>query len=90
MGDDVAGQCGQHGEQYRAPDGRPSYAADPRRGAALIEEMLTMPLHERDVVRDQLDDCVFADRDLTRPVAKYRFPQDGTLPVMRSSSCRTN
>jgi len=39
-----------------------------------------MPLHERDVVRDQVDDCVFADRDLTRPVAKYRFPQDGTLP----------
>ena len=39
-----------------------------------------MPLHERDVVRAQLDDCVFADRDLTRPVAKYRFPQDGTLP----------
>ena len=39
-----------------------------------------MPLHERDVVRDQIDDCVFADRDLTRPVAKYRFPQDGTLP----------
>jgi len=39
-----------------------------------------MPLHERDTVRAQLDDCVFADRDLTRPVAKYRFPQDGTLP----------
>ena len=39
-----------------------------------------MALHNRDAVRDQLDDCVFADRDLTRPVAKYRFPQDGTLP----------
>ena len=39
-----------------------------------------MPLHERDVVRGQIDDCVFADRDLTRPVPKYRFPQDGTLP----------
>ena len=39
-----------------------------------------MALHERDTVRDQLEDCVFADRDLTRPVAKYRFPQDGTLP----------
>ena len=23
---------------------------------------------------------MFADRDLTRPVAKYRFPQEGTLP----------
>ena len=39
-----------------------------------------MPLHERDTIRDQFDDCVFADRDLTKPVAKYRFPQEGTLP----------
>jgi glutamate decarboxylase len=29
-----------------------------------------MPLHERDTVRGELDDCVFSDRDLTRPVAK--------------------
>src|ERR1700760_2234399 len=42
--------------------------------------MLTMPLHARDTIRDSFDDCVFADRDLTRPVAKYRFPQEGTLP----------
>jgi glutamate decarboxylase len=39
-----------------------------------------MTLHERDYVRGQIDDCVFADRDLTRPVPKFRFPQDGTLP----------
>src|SRR4029079_8802272 len=26
------------------------------------------------------DDCVFADRDLTRPVAKYRFPGEETRP----------
>ena len=39
-----------------------------------------MPLHERDTVRDELEDCVFADRDLTRPVPKYRFPEQGTLP----------
>ena len=39
-----------------------------------------MPLHDRETIRDQFDDCVFADRDLTRPVAKYRFPQEGTLP----------
>jgi glutamate decarboxylase len=39
-----------------------------------------MPLHNRDTVPQQLDDCVFADRDLTRPVAKYRFPEEGTLP----------
>ena len=39
-----------------------------------------MALHDRETIRDQVEDCVFADRDLTRPVAKYRFPQDGTLP----------
>ncbi len=39
-----------------------------------------MPLHDRETVRDELEDCVFADRDLTRAIAKYRFPQEGTLP----------
>ena len=39
-----------------------------------------MTLHHRDSVRHVFDDCVFADRDLTRPVAKYRFPREGTLP----------
>ena len=39
-----------------------------------------MALHERDVVRDQMAECVFADRDLTRPVPKYRFPEVGSLP----------
>ena len=37
-----------------------------------------MPLHERDTVREQMEDCVFAGRDLTRPVPKYRFPRDET------------
>ena len=39
-----------------------------------------MPLHDRDTIREQFEGCVFADRDLTRPVAKYRFSQEGTLP----------
>jgi glutamate decarboxylase len=39
-----------------------------------------MPLHERETVRQQLDDCVFVGRDLTAPVPKYRFPQDETPP----------
>jgi glutamate decarboxylase len=43
-----------------------------------IKEMLTMPLHEREAVREQMEDCVFAGRDLTRPVPKYRFPQGET------------
>src|ERR1700755_96145 len=42
--------------------------------------MPIMPLHDRETIRDQFDDCVFADRDLTRPVHKYRFPPEGTLP----------
>jgi glutamate decarboxylase len=37
-------------------------------------------LHDRDSVRQQLEDCVFVDRDLTRPVAKYRFPPGESLP----------
>src|SRR5215469_17996910 len=37
-----------------------------------------MPLHDRDTVRHELEDCVLAD--LTRPVPKYRFPAEGTLP----------
>src|SRR6516164_7217909 len=40
----------------------------------------TMTLRDRDAIRDQMDDCVFADRDLTRPVPKYTFPEQGTLP----------
>jgi hypothetical protein len=39
--------------------------------------MLTMPLHDRDTIREQFEGYVFADRDLTRPVAKYRFPEEG-------------
>jgi glutamate decarboxylase len=42
--------------------------------------MSIMPLNDRDTVRGELEDSVFADRDLTRPVAKYRFPAEGTLP----------
>ncbi len=39
-----------------------------------------MTLHDRDTVRSKLADYVFMDRDLTRPVPKYRFPREGTLP----------
>src|SRR6266481_5389376 len=45
-----------------------------------MKEIATMPLHERDSVREQMEDCVFAGRDLTRPVAKYRFPRDESAP----------
>ncbi len=38
-----------------------------------------MPLHERDTVREQLADCVFAGRKLTRPVPKHEFPRDEML-----------
>ncbi|HSS10970.1 MAG TPA: pyridoxal-dependent decarboxylase, partial [Acidimicrobiales bacterium] len=39
-----------------------------------------MPLHERETVRDHLEDCVFADHILTGPVPKYRFPPDEVAP----------
>ena len=39
-----------------------------------------MTLHDRDTVRDQSDDCVFAARDLNRPIPKYKFPREGTQP----------
>jgi hypothetical protein len=54
-----------------------------------IEEMLTMPLHERDTVREQLEDSVFAGHNLTRPVPKYRFPRNETMSRERRSRwCR--
>jgi glutamate decarboxylase len=57
---------------------RAQAAPGQHRDQLTIEEMLIMPLHERDAVREQIDDCVFAERDLTRPVPKYRFPQGET------------
>ena len=39
-----------------------------------------MALHARDTIRDHDAESVFVGRDLTRPVPKYRFPRDGTLP----------
>ena len=39
-----------------------------------------MSLHARETVQEQLADCVFAGRDMTKPVPKYRFPRTETLP----------
>jgi len=39
-----------------------------------------MPLHERAVVEDRAEDCLFADQDLTRPGAQAPVPAEGTLP----------
>ena len=47
---------------------------------ASIKEDAAKPLHDRDTIREQIEDSVFADRDLTRPIPKYRFPADGSLP----------
>ena len=38
-----------------------------------------MPLHERDEIRTELEDSVFAGHQLTSPVPKYRFPQNQSL-----------
>ena len=37
-----------------------------------------MPLHERDTIREQIEDCVFTAHSLTNSVPKYRFPPDET------------
>src|ERR1035438_2137603 len=42
--------------------------------------MPIMPGHGGETVGEQMEDCVFAGRDLTRPVPKYRFPKDETVP----------
>src|SRR6201995_1078790 len=39
-----------------------------------------MPLHERDTVREQIDECIFAGHDLTQEVPKYRFPSEESPP----------
>ena len=39
-----------------------------------------MPLHDRNSVRDRLDDCVFAAHSMTEPAPKYRFPDDQMQP----------
>ncbi len=39
-----------------------------------------MTLHDRDSVRDELDDSVFAGQDLNKAVPKYRFPQVESHP----------
>jgi glutamate decarboxylase len=36
--------------------------------------MTGMALHDRDTVRDQLDDCLFTERVFIEAVPKYRFP----------------
>ncbi len=39
-----------------------------------------MTLHERDRIREQLDDSVFAGQDLATAIPKYRFPDDESNP----------
>jgi len=51
-----------------------------RPGRAFSDSIRAMTLHDRDGVRSEFGDDVFVDRDLTRPVPKYRFPREGTLP----------
>jgi len=39
-----------------------------------------MPLHHRDLIRERLEDCIFAGHNLAVPVPKYRFPDDQMEP----------
>jgi glutamate decarboxylase len=39
-----------------------------------------MPLHERNDVRDELDDSLFSGRDVRSPLPKYKFPANSSRP----------
>src|SRR5665647_1591643 len=39
-----------------------------------------MALHDRNSIRDRLEESVFADRDLGQAMPKYRFPDDEVRP----------
>jgi glutamate decarboxylase len=39
-----------------------------------------MPLHERNTIRSQVDDSVFASHSLRQALPKYRFPTHETVP----------
>src|SRR5712691_2855649 len=72
IGTSPLARCGGRWQAAAIPDSG-------RRGADLDQkEMLAMPLHERETIREQLEDSVFAGHNLTAPVPKYRFPQDQT------------
>ena len=43
---------------------------------ATTERALTMTLHDRDSIRDHLEDSIFAGQDLSKAMPKYRFPND--------------
>ena len=39
-----------------------------------------MALHQKKVVADQILDCIFASKDLSVALPKYKFPPHQTLP----------
>ena len=41
---------------------------------------VTVGLHNRELVQDRLDECVFASAALATELPKYRFPEAETLP----------
>ena len=40
-----------------------------------------MTLHDRDSIRDELDDSLFCGQDLTKAIPKYRFPAEESNPL---------
>ena len=40
-----------------------------------------MGLHERDTIRHQLEDTLFASLDLEKQLPRYRFPESEMLPT---------
>ena len=84
------GSIGYYGPHMACWRRTPGACPGERRRGPRAQGVRTMPLHERDTVRDQLADCVFVGRDLTRPVPKYTFPRDESLAGRRSRWCRTS
>jgi glutamate decarboxylase len=39
-----------------------------------------MTLHSREAIRDHLDDCIFGGLDMSKPMPKYRFPDEEMAP----------
>ena len=39
-----------------------------------------MTLHDRESIRDQLDDSIFAGQDLAKAMPKYKFPNRRSRP----------
>jgi len=45
-----------------------------------------MPLHERNTIRAQINDSLFASKSLRAALPKYRFPTSETIPEIAAEA----